>query len=264
MFSRATIMDVMYLLKDMNSHSQLNAYSFRYGLEDVAIGNNKEQRVLEIGKYLLNNPNASGLISNNLTYEIVEGVIRDATNIEYHYNAETNEFVNYPQLRRLLLKDGFIIEEGNLIRKFDTDINFKENETLLNKLLNKYNFTVAKGHLEQANNAFNRGDWASCNSQLRSYVEEIFNEIAERITGKTYTNSHAARADLSNCNPPIFYSGLNEWLNDGKGFFETFWRRLHPQGSHPGLSDEDDSVFRLTLVQITTLEVLRRFDDNYS
>lgn len=264
MFSRATIMDVMYILRDMKSHSELDAYAYRYGLENVAIGSNKDQRVLGIGRYLIENPNSPGLISDNLAYEILEDIINNAVSNEYHFDKTNNEFKQYPQLRRLLLKDGFVIKDGELTRTFETDIDFNTNETLLDKYLRKYNLSVAQGHYNQANNSFNRGDWAACNGQLRSYVEELLNRLAENITDISPENSQAAKVALAKCDPPIFYKQLNEWLDNGQGFFETFWKRLHPEGSHPGLSDENDSIFRLNLVQITTLEILRRYDENYN
>lgn len=264
MFSRATIMDVMFVLRDMHSHATLDTYAFRYGLEKVAIGGNKDQRVLGIAKHLLENPELPGILSNNLVYEIVEDVISNAVPNTFHFDDNSNEFNQYPQLRRLLLKDGFVIKDGQLIRTFDTDFDYSKNETLLEKLLNEHQLEVAKGHYNQASNAFNRGDWAACNSQLRTYVEELLNKLAERITGTTFSDSQQAKIALSKCNPPLFYKQLNEWLDNGTGYFETFWKRLHNEGSHPGLSDEDDSIFRLSLVQITTLEVLRRYDQNYS
>lgn len=263
MFSRATIMDIMFLLRDINTHATLNTYAFRYGLDKIAVGNNKDERVLAIGRFLLENPQTPGILGDNLTYEIVEDVISKTVSNNHHFYTDNNEFVNYPQLRRLLLKDGFIIEDGILTRTFETDIDFNTNETLLGKLLDEHNLDTAKGHYNQANNAFNRGDWAACNSQLRSYVEELFNALAKKITGISFSDSHSARTALSQCNPPVFYKGLNEWLDNGQGFFETFWKRLHPEGSHPGLSNEDDSIFRLNLVQISTLEILRRYDQNY-
>lgn len=261
MFSRATIVDVMRLLDAMNTHSTLDTFALRYGLDEIAIGSSKEKRVMAIAKFLIDNPQMPGILSDNLMFEIVEDIISKAVVNEYHYF--DNEFINYPQLRRLLLKDGFVIENGNLIRTFETDIDFNTNDTLLESLLNKHNLTVAKGHYNQASNAFNRGDWAACNGQLRSYVEELLNKIAEKVTGQAFTDSHRARIALSKSNPPIFYKQLNEWKDNGQGYFETFWSRLHPEGSHPGLSDEDDSVFRLNLVQISTLEVLRRYDRNF-
>jgi hypothetical protein len=52
---------------------------------------------------------------------------------------------------------------------------------------------------------------------------------------------------------------LNEWDDDGKGFINGLVKRLHPQGPHPGLSDEDDSTFRLHVVLLTATLLLRRF-----
>jgi hypothetical protein len=48
---------------------------------------------------------------------------------------------------------------------------------------------------------------------------------------------------LANATPPFFIGGLNGWSNNGRGFFENFFQRLHP-----GLSDEEDSTFRLHLM----------------
>jgi hypothetical protein len=264
MFSRATIMDIMFLLRDMNSHATLDTYCYRYGLDTIAYGNNKDQRVLNIGKYLFENPDKEGILGNNLQFEIAEDIIGKAVINEYHYDESKEEFLNYPQLRRLLLKDGFIIRENKLKRVFDSEIDFNANDSVLEELLKKHNFTVAVGHYKQAGNAFTRGDWAACNSQLRSYVEELMNKLAEKITGKIFNDSHSARIELSKSNPPIFYKQLNEWLDNGQGFYETFWKRLHPEGSHPGLSDEKDSIFRFNLVQISTMEILRRYDESYS
>ncbi|WP_154990911.1 hypothetical protein [Priestia megaterium] len=263
MFSKATLTDVMDLLKEMNTHASLNKYAYRYGLDEIAVGSSLDQRVLAIGKYLYENPQLPGTISDNLTYEIVEDVVTKAVANEYIFDSSKNEFTHLPYLRRLLLKDGFVIKDGTLIRTFDTDIDFNKNETLLENLLSKHNLDIAKGHYKQANNSFNRGDWASCNAQLRTYVEELLNKIAERITGNSFSESHQARIALSKTTPPIFYKELNEWLDNGTGFFETFWKRLHSEGSHPGLSNENDSIFRLNLVQISTLEVLRRYDENH-
>jgi hypothetical protein len=53
---------------------------------------------------------------------------------------------------------------------------------------------------------------------------------------------------------------LNEWNNDGKGFINGLVKRLHPQGAHPGLSDEEDCTFRLHVVLLTAALLLRRFD----
>lgn len=261
MFSRATIVDVLRLFSS-KTHTELNSFFFKYGVDEcVHQASNKEDKCLCVAKYLLDNPNAEGILGGNLSFEMVEDILSFFVNDNY-YDESSGEFYGFPKLKRLLLKDGFIIREGKLVRLVDSTMDYVENEGVLLSILNKYQLEVAKGHYTQAINAFTRGDWAACNSQIRSFVEEVFNKLAEDLTGNRYADSHAARTALSQCTPKLFYPELNEWLNNGMGYFENFWRRLHPQGSHPGLSDEYDSMFRLNLVQISILEILRRYDDH--
>ncbi|RAK47822.1 hypothetical protein BHX94_12125 (plasmid) [Macrococcoides bohemicum] len=264
MFSKATLIDIMSLLKDVKSHSELDVYFFKYNLDKIALGANKDQRILAVTEYLYNNPKAKGIISDNLSYEIVEETLNFVSQSTFYNDNVENIFINYPKLRRYLLKDGFVFEDNKLIRIFDQNLESNHNETLIETLLTKHKLEIAKGHYIQASNAFNRGDWAACNAQLRTYVEELLNKIAENITGKSFSESHEAKIALSKTQPPIFYKELNEWLDNGQGYFETFWKRLHTHGSHPGLSNEEDSIFRLNLVQISTLEILKRYDRNFS
>lgn len=261
MFSRATLVDVFSLFS-IQTHSVLDKFFFKYGVEEyTSLASNKENKALAAVRYLIENPDSKGILGGNMAYEMVEEILDLYINNSYYYDQESGEFRDFPKLKRLLLKDGFEIRDGQLARMVDSNINYVENESLLLKLLDKYNFSVAKGHFNQATSAFTRGDWAACNGQIRSFVEELFCKLAEDLTGNTFSSSHSARTALSQSSPKLFYPEFNEWLNDGTGYFETFWKRLHPHGSHPGLSEESDSMFRLNLLKISVLEVLRRYDD---
>jgi hypothetical protein len=70
--------------------------------------------------------------------------------------------------------------------------------------------------------------------------------------------SHARREKLATLG--VLSPELNEWDCNGTGYFNGLMRRLHPQGSHPGLSDADDSTFRLHTILIATRLLLIRFD----
>jgi hypothetical protein len=50
----------------------------------------------------------------------------------------------------------------------------------------------------------------------------------------------------------------NEWTPDGKNYVNGLFKMLHTDGSHPGLSDEDHSTFRLQVVSVTARTFLRR------
>jgi hypothetical protein len=128
----------------------------------------------------------------------------------------------------------------------------------------KFRFDTAKGHFEQAISAYARGEWASANAQLRSFIESLFDSIAKLLTDDKMNlpaTGHQSREFLVKLNPPFLLTDLNEWEVGGKGgFVQGFMRRLHPKGSHPGLSDEEDSTFRLYLVIIVASHYLRRLD----
>jgi hypothetical protein len=145
------------------------------------------------------------------------------------------------------------------------NIQLTEKENELDLLLGKFGFATAKGHLEQAISAHTRSDWASANAQLRSFIESLFGSIAKRLTDDkkwlSLSGYQKSCEFLAKLNPPFLLSTLNEWVVSGKGgFLQGFWRRLHPQGSHPGLSDEEDSTFRLHLVILTASYYLKRLD----
>jgi hypothetical protein len=127
-------------------------------------------------------------------------------------------------------------------------------------LLDKFQFATPKGHLDQAIAAHARGDWAAANAQFRPFVEGLLDLSAERLLpgAALPPGGHPRRQVLAQMNPPFFFADLNEWTGQGTGFFEGFYRRLHPQGTHPGLSDEEDSTFRLHLVLLVARLLLRR------
>lgn len=262
MFSRATLVDTFSLFSEQ-THSVLDKFFYKYGIDSyTANASNKENKAMAAVRYLEDNPNAKGILGGDMAFEMVEEIIEIYADNSYYYDVSTGEFRGYPKLKRLLLKDGFDIRDGQLVRLVDSTIDYVKNESLLLKILGKYRFSIAEGHYIQAVNAFTRGDWAACNSQIRTFVEELLCKLAEDITGNSFNNSNSARTALSQSTPKLFYPELNEWLNNGQGYFETFWKRLHPQGSHPGLSDEYDSMFRLNIVQISILEILRRYDND--
>ncbi|MEP5151521.1 hypothetical protein [Planktotalea sp.] len=132
----------------------------------------------------------------------------------------------------------------------------------LETLLIKLGLTVAKGHLDQCIAAFSRGDWAASNAQLRSCFEAVIHGISERLGNDPKANMAQYLKVLGEANPAFLYPEYNEWhLQDQKPqFIKGLWARLHPEGSHPGLSEEDDCTFRLQIVTITLRLLLRRLD----
>jgi hypothetical protein len=161
---------------------------------------------------------------------------------------------------RALEMDGFTVSGGMLRRSLPADLGLPATESDLVRLLTKFNLDTAKGHLEQAVDAHARANWAGANGQIRTFLDALLDGIAERIDpdAKNLPTGQPRRAKLA---IHRFLSvPLNEWGDDGRGFINGLVKRLHPEGPHPGLSDEDDSTFRLHIVLLTTTLLMRRFE----
>jgi len=155
----------------------------------------------------------------------------------------------------------------------DIDASKKEDEIIA--VLRKYGFDTTVGHWENAKSSYFNSNYPALTAQLRTYVESLFIEMAKVIKNKdtnwqgianiTPTVATTAMQVLAKCSKPILDPSLNEW--DGgnkKTFVEGFWNRLHPLGSHPGLPDIDESVFRFQLVLLVTYNLIKRFENSYS
>ncbi|MCU1223924.1 MAG: hypothetical protein JWQ42_2017 [Edaphobacter sp.] len=129
----------------------------------------------------------------------------------------------------------------------------------LHELLRSFTFMIPEGHLTQAVDAHARGDWAAANSQIRTFLESLLDEIAIRwnLDPAGSLTSENRRSALANIG--FLSHARNEWSSDGKNYINGLFKMLHTEGSHPGLSDEDHCTFRLQVVLITSRMILRRF-----
>jgi hypothetical protein len=263
-FSRSTIIEAVGLLESL-THADLDRFLLKYGLERMAPQEFKPKtaKLNAVIKYLIDNPDEKGPFGANLTFEIIE----DELSIVSPPNIFAPRLVeeHFPKLLNSLKHDGYVItNKSKLKTMLPEGIKLVEKENELNSLLNKFGFTTTKGHIDQAISAHTRGDWASANAQLRSFMESLFDSICGKLVSNKTTlppPGHQRRELLAKLNPPFLLPALNEWeIGNKGGFLQGLWRRLHPQGSHPGLSDEEDSTFRLHLMILTASYYLKRLD----
>ena len=262
-FTRRTILAATDLIADFG-HSGVNRFVLQYGLENAGIQGNLRDRASAVARHLLNAPEHLDDDGRNLTDTIVTDLVEraiarcvDRYSNMFDYARFREEF---PALHRGLERDGFTVEDGALRRTLPEALDLPQADDEVHALLDSFHFVTPKGHLDQAIAAHARGDWAAANAQFRPFIESLLDEIAERLLpgAALPAPGHPRRQLLAQMNPPFFFAGLNEWTGQGKGFLESFYRRLHPQGAHPGLSDEDDSTFRLHLVLLVARLLLRR------
>ncbi len=169
-------------------------------------------------------------------------------------------FVDQQEFCRRLEMDGFTITDAKLRATLPDDFGLPTTQDELRRLLGKHNLAIASGHLDQALDAHAKGHWAAANSQIRTFFDALLDQICERLDPNTKSlgSGQPRRAKLAT--QGFLSRDLNEWDDNGLGFVNGLAKRLHPQGSHPGLSDHDDSTFRLHIVLLTARLLLVRFD----
>ena len=262
--SRNTIIELVDAF-GFSTHAEIDRLILEFSMEEADCSGGIEPRKMGIMQYLVRNPDKRGPSGANLVFELIELVIEKRLSSRDPWYPPGKPEEVFPRLVNSRKRDGYFIEDNKLRAMLPESFQIAEIETELESLLDKFGFATAKGHFEQAVSAHTRGDWASANAQLRTFIESLFDSIYETLADdkeKLPSNSYQRRECLAKLRPPFLLSDLNEWeLGNKGGFVQGFWRRLHPEGSHPGLSDEEDSTFRLHLVMIVAGHFLRRLEN---
>ncbi len=267
LFSRPTILAAVAVLSP-GTNAAFAALMLDLGLEDTTAGRGPyiASKQASFAEFCVRNPDFEtpyGPLAETVVRAACER-LRDR--VDYidldQYQGQEFSVPDNVKLLRALQRDGFTLNSGGLRRLLPEQMDIPVADDEVHHLLEKHGFATAKGHLEQAIEAHTRGSWAGANSQLRTFLESLLNDIADRLDPAASSRTppgHARRQLLAKLTVPFLFETLNEWTPDGKNFIEGVFKRLHPHGSHPGLSDEEDATFRLHLVLIVARLLLRRF-----
>ena len=269
-FGRTTLIHLVdELVGRAQTHAALDTLLIRFGLEDVAPASlgGLEKRGAKLLKHLVNNPDASGPVGEGITFQLAEHVLDQASQkLTRGYYRDRTLSDECPELVNSLRQDGFEIEGSKLVRALPEELGLPESRDEVHRLLDHFGFAISKGHLDQCISAHARGQWASANANLRTFFESLLDDFAHHLWPQEATgrNSHGRRELLAQGNAgaqPFLITSLNEWVIGSRGgFIRGAFERLHPEGSHPGLSDEEDSTFRLHLILLTSRHLLRRLE----
>lgn len=261
-FSRKTIFELVNAL-DLSTHASIDDFLFLFGIEKADGRGGIHPRLTAITQYLYAHQADTGPNGGDLVVEVLEYLFSTLKNRADRLNHEWKPESKVPRLLHSLAQDGFSLEGTSLRATLPSELGFAKMDDELTDRLRKLGFDTSLNHLSLARTAHTRGEWASANAQARTFIESLFDETHSRLCpgpGNDELKSHEKKRALANTDPPFFSRNLNEWDGQGKGFVEAFWRRLHPEGSHPGLSDENDSTFRLQLCLLVGLYYIRRLE----
>jgi hypothetical protein len=259
--SHITILEALDAF-DFRTHAEVEDFALRFECDHILpSGVGVQPKVIACKKWILERPGAIGPRGAPLQYEVIEHLLAQRL-IGAPWSSECpdpNDIM--PKLVRALELDGFRIEGTELRPILPEELELPQKESHLESLLQKHGFSISLGHLNQARQAYVRGSWAAANGQLRSFIEDLLMQMAKALEPTaTVQGGGQAIQVLARLPNPLVSNGLGEWDGQGHGFIEGFWKRLHAQGAHPGLSDDVDCSFRLQLVLIVASHYLALFD----
>lgn len=263
-FTRPTLIAAVELLEG-HIQARFNQMILRLGLEDE-VGSSTAVSVAKkcdmLGRIVVQR--ADQVIDTlDGTMTLGEAVVREATQLLSADPRLPGEI----SLGRGLARDGYVVcfddygRNPRLRVALPEEVQLPEADDEIHQLLNDFQFTTPLGHLHQATEAHTRGDWAACNSQLRTFLESLFDDIASYVRPQEAAqrpSSENRRSLLADPSVGFLAVDRNEWTSDGKNYVNGLFKMLHTEGSHPGLSDEEHSTFRLHVVLITARTFLRR------
>jgi hypothetical protein len=248
-FSSVTLIELVDALP-LQTNAAIEEFAMRFDLEECVRESGMEKKLLSIKRYLKDNPEMKGPLGSPLVQEVFEYMLER----KFAWAKKHGQDIDLGQLPASLLialrRDGYTTDGLTLIPLLPTETDLEQVESELEFMLSSSGFSVAKEHLRQGRDDFVRGNWAAANGCFRSAVESLLIGLANQRGARQVEKGGTAIGSLAQASEPLVHERLNEWDGQGKGFMEGFWKRLHPEGPHPGLSDEEDCTFRMQLVMV--------------
>lgn len=190
-------------------------------------------------------------------------VIKEIVRVEWHLTKTALQFQprpkpplqvyfnqTHPALVSSFKKDGYQLLDGE-ITPISKEALRKIEEGIVDRL-KQGKFDVALTHYEQAweNYVFSR--WEAANAQLRSFLEEVFNEIARRLYPR-----EVQRKESGDIRKLLVEKGFIE--DEDVRYIGGLFSKLSFSGSHPGLSNEDKCRARYTVVSEMADHYLKKY-----
>lgn len=229
------------------THTNMETLFHKAGAEDwIVEGANKEAKALGL---LTNMAGDGSKEAAAAGLELLRLVLAEGKAAAYGQEAPW-----YPALRDAAQADGWEFDEQHdeLVPTVP-GISVANEITWIEAELERRGWTEPAGHYRQAVANFADGNWAAANSQLRTFFEALIRTVAGNQEAKGNGQVQKGFDDLD---------ARDDLLVEGEAAFgKAAWRLMHEGGSHPGLSDQDTSRFRLLMLTGYARLLLSRLSD---
>ncbi|WDF70569.1 hypothetical protein PQ465_09380 [Sphingobacterium oryzagri] len=252
---RDTIDELFFAIEREFTNAELQRLLLRYNLTGWQSETTTPKMIVKALPSVHSNLNGTNEMGNLVQYVLT--AITSKRNRQHDPKQPLSEL--HPELSNTLLRDGYNTHHFQLTRTIPVELEAAKIPDELTENLVYFSLITALGHLEQAQSNYRDGNWAAANAMVRSCYESVLMFINNNIQPQNPTTSGGdAIAKLTACG--FFREDLNEVDRQQQtlGFIGGLWKMLHPHGSHPGLSEEEDSTFRYHVTLVTLNYYLKR------
>jgi len=191
--------------------------------------------------YDINSENSNGILKT-----IANDILLARGSSPPYFLHQTGFFGKLNELKLSLENDGFKFINNKLIPIIDED--FEQEENLLKRELKKLNLKEATKYLDQSYDNFISRNWEPANSMTRNTLEYVTTEIAKKISEKESETPNLNR------HKAVRRYLREKLLDENESNILTFFMHwCSNNGSHPGMSDENECrlrrIFTISLCQ---------------
>jgi len=161
------------------------------------------------------------------------------------------------EILKRLQEDGLEIERLGVKKEIFEGFSLPEKVSLIKERLIDYDFKVSLYHLNEALSSYKIENYASANSQIRTFFGSFFQEVMKKLGINCESEGDCRRKFLEVFLKPKLEEEEFKAVNNMLTGFSKF---LHFKGSHPGIPDKSVTEFRLTVAVawvLYTLELLK-------
>jgi hypothetical protein len=146
------------------------------------------------------------------------------------------QYIDAAQLEDALARDGLVLQGDQLVEERPRDEPADDAAARTLRIFgDPADLAVARNHFEQAERAFDNGDWEAANAQYRSAVDATYDALAR---------GHGCPEELTGGRARMWLQEQGIIEEDEAELMRSFATFAGRGGSHAGLSDATDSQLR--------------------